>query len=340
MKIGIVSRDRVEIEILRQILRTDPDLKVIWIARYAEEATANCAERPVDIVLLGMGLPATGGVESVKQIMRESPCPILLLANSIADNSGPIFEAIGAGALDVIASPSELDLASPAQASLLAKLGMLRKLDLGRVPHVPAQPATRASRPQQLVLLGASAGGPAALATVLASLPRDFAAPVIIVQHIDAQFVTQMAEWLGQHGQLPVRVAGNGEALRTGFVYMAGGSDHLVLLDRYTLGYRVEPKDHPYRPSIDELFSSVARFWKGDVVAALLTGMGRDGAAGLRLLRVAGALTITQDRESSVVYGIPKAAAQLNAAVEVLPLERIGPRIHDAVRTLNRRGDD
>lgn len=341
MKIGILSRDRVQIDVLRTILRADSAIIVLWVASNADEASANCVERPVDFVLLGMGVPASNGVEAVRQIMRASPCPILLLTSSIEDNSGPIFDALGAGALDVIGSPREHDLASAAQSPLLAKLVMLNKLKPARASTLEAKPATRTdSPPQQLVLLGASAGGPAALATVLAALPRDFAAPVVIVQHIDAQFVNPMADWLTAHAQLPVHVASERDELKPGVVYMAGGNDHLVLLDRFTLGYRAEPRDVPYRPSIDELFSSVARLWKGNVVAALLTGMGRDGAAGLRLLRDAGALTITQDRESSVVYGIPKAAAQLNAAVQVLPLERIGPRIRDAIRTLNHRGND
>lgn len=340
MNIGIVTAEADVVEMLRRILRAEPEYKVLWVARNSDEAIANCTQHPPDLVLLGLGAPASAGVDTVRRIMHTAPCPVLLVVRSIEENTGPIFEAIGAGALDVIGTPFEHDSAAPGKAPLLAKLGMLRKLDLGSVSNPPVSATTKGRRPGQLVLLGASAGGPTALASVLSALPKDFAAPVIIVQHIDPQFVGPMATWLMQQCRLPVQVAGASDELRTGVVYMAGRSEHLVLLDRYTLGYRAEPKDHAYRPSIDELFVSVSRFWKECVVAALLTGMGRDGAAGLRLLREGGALTITQDRESSVVYGIPKAAARINAAVEVLPLDRIGARIRDAVRSFNQRGND
>lgn len=337
MKIGIVTRESGGLELLRRILHADRAYDVIWAARNVDEAVSHCAQQPADLVLLEMGSPASAAVEAVRRIMREAPCPILLVVNSIQDNAGPIFEAIGAGALDVITISHEHDTSAPGKPPLLAKLGMLRKLEFGKVSNIPAVSSIQTKRPKQIVLLGASAGGPTALASVLAALPGNFPAPVIIVQHIDTQFVGAMTTWLAQHCGLPVQVAKNREEVKPGVVYMAGGSDHLVLLDRYTLGYRAEPKEHAYRPSIDELFCSVARFWKHEVVAALLTGMGRDGAAGLRLLRDTGALTITQDRASSVVYGIPKAAAQMNAAVEVLPLEFIGARIRDAVCSFNQR---
>jgi len=339
VNIAIVTAEAEVLETLRRILRSAAEYQVVWVARDTAEAVANCAQQPPDLMLLGMnGQPATA-VETVRRIMQQVPCPILLVVQSIEENSGPIFEAIGAGALDVISTPLDADLTLPAGTALLNKLGMLLKLKWGEAENV-AVPVKKPPRPDQLVLLGASAGGPTALASVLSAFPEDFAAPVIIVQHIDAQFVGPMATWLMQQGSLPVRIARARDELTPGTVYMAGRSDHLVLLDRYTLGYRAEPRQLAYRPSIDELFFSVDRFWKTGVIAALLTGMGQDGAAGLRLLRDAGALTLTQNRETSVVYGIPKAAARLNAAVEVLPLNRIGPRIREAVRSFNYQRHD
>jgi two-component system response regulator WspF len=178
-----------------------------------------------------------------------------------------------------------------------------------------------------LVAIGASAGGPSALATIVRDLPRNFSAAIVIVQHIDVEFAISMATWLQQDCRLPVRVARHRERPEPGTILVAATNDHLVCRDSQTLGYVEEPQNCHYKPSIDVFFDSVASHWRGSVAAALLTGMGRDGAKGLKSLRDSGALTIAQDAKSSVVYGMPKAAAELNAAVEVLPLERIAFRL-------------
>jgi two-component system response regulator WspF len=183
------------------------------------------------------------------------------------------------------------------------------------------------ARPSTLVAIGASAGGPAALAAVLARLPATFAAPVVIVQHLDAQFASGLATWLGDATRLAVRIAADGEVLTPGCVLLAGRDDHLVLKSNRRVGYQTEPAAAIYRPSIDVFFEGVAATWPGPVIGVLLTGMGRDGAAGLKALRDRGHLTLAQDQATSAVYGMPKAAVQLNAAAEVLPLDQIGPRL-------------
>jgi two-component system, chemotaxis family, response regulator WspF len=183
-----------------------------------------------------------------------------------------------------------------------------------------------------LVAIGASAGGPAALATVLGGLPRDFSGAVVIVQHVDQRMAQGMAEWLGQQCALPARVACEGDHPAPGTVLIAGTNDHLVLKGRERLGYSPDPVDCVYRPSVDAFFATVGTTWRGEVVAVLLTGMGRDGAQGLKTLRSQGRHTIAQDEASSAVYGMPKAAAQIHAAVDILPLERIAPRLVTLVR--------
>jgi two-component system response regulator WspF len=182
----------------------------------------------------------------------------------------------------------------------------------------------------RLVAIGASAGGPAALATVLSGLPQDFSAAIVIIQHVDAQFASGMVEWLAQPSPLPVRVAREGDHLTVGTVLLAGTSDHLRLKASDWLGYTPEPREYVYRPSVDVFFQSICQYWPGEVVGVLLTGMGRDGALGLKALRNKGHYTIAQDKASSAVYGMPKAAAALDAAVDILPLERIAPRLVDA----------
>jgi two-component system, chemotaxis family, response regulator WspF len=194
-----------------------------------------------------------------------------------------------------------------------------------------------------LVAIGASAGGPAALVKLLAGLPAEFPAAIVLVQHLDAQFTGGMATWLQQHSQLTVRIADEGDRPVRGTVLLAGTNDHLALTSPSRVGYTPNPIDDPYRPSIDVFFKSVVRFWTGDAVGVLLTGMGRDGALGLKALRDGGRYTIAQDQTSSAVYGMPKAAAALNAAIEILPIERIADRLielfQDGAGSRRKNGD-
>lgn len=178
-----------------------------------------------------------------------------------------------------------------------------------------------------LVAVGASAGGPAALASLLQGLGVAFPAAVAIVQHVDERFVGGLADWLAQQSPLPIRLAREGDAPRAGAVVLAGGGGHLVVRPDGRFGYADEPRDAPYRPSVDVLFHSVCKHWRGPAAGVLLTGMGADGAQGLKAMRCEGRLTIAQNQATSAVYGMPKAAAAAQAASEILPLERIAGRL-------------
>ena len=179
----------------------------------------------------------------------------------------------------------------------------------------------------KLIAIGSSAGGPHAVSVILGALPADMPAAVVIVQHVDEHMAAGMAEWLGSQSAMPVSVAAEGDRLVAGRVLLAGTADHLVLKSAERVGYTVEPRDYVYRPSVDAFFHSVVKHWRGDVVGVLLTGMGRDGAIGLKALRDQGRYTIAQDEATSAVYGMPKAAAKLQAAVSILPLDQIAPRL-------------
>jgi two-component system, chemotaxis family, response regulator WspF len=192
---------------------------------------------------------------------------------------------------------------------------------------VGASALRRAAEGDPLVAIGASAGGPAVLAALLSRLPKDFGAAIVIVQHMDAHMAAGMVDWLGQNSALSVRLAQEGDRPRPGTALVAGTSDHLVLKTPTRLGYTPDPREYVYRPSVDVFFHSVGRLWRGGITGVLLTGMGRDGAAGLKALRDGGCHTIAQDEESSAVYGMPKAAARLNAAVDILPIEKITSRL-------------
>ena len=182
-----------------------------------------------------------------------------------------------------------------------------------------------------LVAIGASAGGPAVLAHLLRRLPRAFPAAIVIIQHMDADMASGMAAWLGQDSAVTVRLATEGDRPTPGVALIAGTGDHLVLKGPNRLGYTPEPREYVYRPSVDAFFMSVSRVWRDAAVGVLLTGMGRDGAAGLKAMRDRGFHTIAQDAATSAVYGMPKAAARLDAAVDILPIDRIATRLETVV---------
>jgi two-component system response regulator WspF len=162
---------------------------------------------------------------------------------------------------------------------------------------------------------------------VLSALPKAFPAAIVIVQHVDEQFALGMAEWLSSSSVLPVRVAREGDRPAAGTALLAGTNDHLIFKTSSKLGYSGEPRELSYRPSVDVFFESLSEVWLGDAVGVLLTGMGRDGARGLKSMRNKGHYTIAQDQTTSAVYGMPKAAATLGAAVDILPVDRIAARL-------------
>jgi two-component system response regulator WspF len=218
-------------------------------------------------------------------------------------------------------------IASCKEPPRLATPGDAEKAQTGRFLRTQPSPAP----PETLIVMGASAGGPTALAQVLGGLPSDFAAAVVVIQHIDPQFAHSLADWLNSRSRLSVRLAEAPEYPERGVALVAGRNAHLVFTSPRCIGYVNEPNDSAYRPSIDLLFQSAERFWNGPIIGVLLTGIGRDGAQGLRRLRSAGGHTIAQDAASSAVYGMPKAAAELCAATDILPLNNIAPRLIELV---------
>lgn len=320
---------------LRWLLATaaSGDLEVVFEADSMEQAGSRCSEAFPDLVLLDLTTPELDGVGIARLIMRTAPCPVLLLARSVSAEPAPVFDAIGAGAAGAVDLPAPgPDGGLEGVEAFLARVRTFAMLAPSRVDARPPRASGTGEEPSCLIALGASAGGPSALAAVLGSLPVDLPAAVAIVQHIDEQFSGELATWLGGVTPLPVRRAEEGERMRSGVVYVGARNDHLYLRDRFTFGYRSDPTELSYRPSIDVFFRSVGRFWGSRAIGVVLSGMGRDGAEGLLELRERGAFTIAQDQASSAVYGIPKAANDLRAAVEVLPLARIADRIQQVLR--------
>ncbi|MBN3757032.1 chemotaxis response regulator protein-glutamate methylesterase [Paraburkholderia sp. Tr-20389] len=328
MTIGIANDLPLAVEALRRVIALRPEHRVLWVAANGEEAVDFCAAQTPDVVLMDLIMPKLDGVEATRRIMARTPCPILIVTSSVGANTWRVYEAMGAGALDAVDTPTLSGRGIGESAQL-----MLQKIDqIGRLMDRPATPRQTAAAPlrpdaRQLVAIGASAGGPAALATVLGSLPASFAAPIVIVQHVDKVFADGMAQWLDGQTPLTVRTVREGEPPVAGVALLAATNDHLLMTQNGALHYTPDPVELPYRPSVDVFFQSVVEHWPGDALGVLLTGMGRDGAIGLKAMRAKGYETIAQDQATSAVYGMPKAAAALGAASRILPLGDIGGQL-------------
>lgn len=324
---------------LTDVLGADPELVVVGEAADGKGAIERCQELRPDVVTLDMMLPVMTGLAATEYIMAYCPTPILIV--SASTNRGELFrtyDALAAGAVDVLEKPrggesdGEWEQRFCAAVKLVSRIKVIthpraRLGSLGRqsAPPPAIEPSRRVSRPIRIVALGASTGGPAALVEVLRQLPAGFPVPIVIVLHIDPVFGTAFAEWLDAQTTHRVAYACDGEPVASvgGRVVMAPPGKHMTVSGR-ALRLSSEPPRHSCRPSIDVLFESLALEYGGSAAACLLTGMGRDGAAGLLQIRRAGGLTMAQDEATSVVYGMPREAALLGAAELVLPLDLLG----------------
>jgi two-component system response regulator WspF len=337
VRIAIVNDLPLAVEALRRTVVASGRHQVAWTAENGLIAVGKCADDTPDLILMDLMMPVMDGVEAIRRIMKESPCLILVVTASVDSHCGKVFEAMGAGALDVVRTPNLSD--PEGQQRMIRKIEMLGRLGGKETNSSPGSAAlsTAAVGPPPLVAIGSSAGGPAALADLLTALPADLPAGVVIIQHVDAQFAQGLVTWLNGQTRLTVRAAREGDRIEAGIVLVAVMDQHLAFTGPERLGYIEGPPGMNYRPSVDVFFASVARHWKQPVVAAVLTGMGKDGAKGLKSLRDLGHPTIAQDQASSAVYGMPKAAADLGGAAEILPLNRIAERIRQHLEQFRHR---
>jgi two-component system chemotaxis response regulator CheB len=357
MKIRVlVVEDSVTVrKRLIEVLSGDPDLDVVGEGEDGKEAIELCQKLRPDVVTLDMMLPVMTGLAATEYIMAHCPTPILIV--SASTNRGELFrtyDALAAGAVDVLEKPVESDVADDWERRFLSTVKLVSKIKVithlrgklgsrGRAymarPLTPLQP--NAERPRcAAVAIGVSTGGPAAIQQILRELPRDFPLPILLVIHIGEPFGAALAEWLDAQSPLRVAYAKDGEPLPPageGRVLMAPPDLHLTLRGG-RLRLLATPERHSCRPSVDVLFESLATELGDRVAACLLTGMGKDGATGLLEVRRAGGTTLAQDEATSVVFGMPREAILLGAAERVLPLEQFAAAITAlATPSLGRR---
>ncbi len=338
MRIAIVNASSASVKTLRKILE-EGGHRVAWVVTDGEAAVKRTRSDPPDLVLLDPTLSKSGTSEVIASLVKDKATAVLVVTSDVTRSSGKVFEALGAGALDAVCTPVE----GPGGAiqggkELLDKITRVgRLLSPGqekRVRITRILPAISEPNPP-LIAIGSSTGGPQALARILETLPPNKGLRIVIAQHLDQKFSHGLAEWLQEKCLLRVALAKEGGEFEPNTVYLAETDDHLVIGPDQRIHYSPEPKEIPYRPSVDVLFLSLERHWNKKGIAILLTGMGRDGADGLLSLKNSGWHTIVQDQKTSVVYGMPKAAFELGAAHQILPIQLIGDAI---MQEIQKRG--
>ncbi|HET9593957.1 MAG TPA: chemotaxis-specific protein-glutamate methyltransferase CheB [Anaeromyxobacteraceae bacterium] len=319
---------------LTGLIAADPGFEVVAIAGRGLEAAALARELRPDVLTVDLDMPAADGFAAIARVMAETPTPILVLTANPVEAVG--FRALSLGALDLLAKPGPREGLEAFGAQLRARLRLISGIRVIRHPRgvrdAAPTPAPRAAARRELVVIGASLGGPRALATVLKALPPEFPAPIAVVQHIAEGFTDGLAGWLAQESRLDVATARDGELLRPGRVLLAPSGRHLVVQRPGVARLSDAPPLDTFRPSVTPLFRSAAEAYGPRACGVLLTGMGRDGADGLLALRDAGALTVVQDEATSAVFGMPRAAIELGAAERVLPLGEIAAALLEEVR--------
>ncbi len=334
IRLLVVEDSKTVQKALVAAFEADPQLEVIGTAESGEAAVEAVGRLKPDLVTMDVNLTGMDGFEATRAIMSTCPVPIVIVTGKMdPKDSATLFRVMEAGALMVLSKPAPLG--SPdyrgSVASLIHHIKLMSEIKVVRrvFPSGAAAP-----RPRQLpcsapgpsirvVAIGASTGGPPLLRQILAGLPAGFGAAVLVVQHMAVGFTENFVHWLNQSSRLPVRLAADGMAISPGHVYVAPDGCHMEAAAGDRIALSQAPPENGVRPSVAALFRSVAAQYGRQAAGVLLSGMGKDGAMELKLLRERGGICIAQDRESSVIFGMPGEAVQIDAAQHVLPPEGI-----------------
>ena len=337
IRVLVVEDSATVRELLLSILSSDSAVEVVGTAQTGEEAVTAVERFRPDVVTMDVHMPKMNGFDATRRIMETHPTPIVIVSTADAMDTTNAFQAIESGALAILQKPSGLNhpeherhsaellrtVKMMSEVKVVRRWPRLRPVDLP-APAVctefPFQPAQRSIR---LVAIGASTGGPPALQTILAGLPKDFPVPILIVQHIAEGFTQYFAEWLMQSAKLPIHLPTHDQRVLPGRVYVAPDRLHMAITANGRIQLVEAEVENGLRPSVSYLFRSVAKAYGPGGAGVLLTGMGKDGAWELKSMKEKGALTIVQDRDTSAVYGMPGEAIRLGGASYVLSPEKI-----------------
>jgi two-component system chemotaxis response regulator CheB len=325
---------------LAYLLGEDPDLVVVGTAGDGVEAVEQAAQLKPDVIVMDVHMPRMGGFEATRQIMARVPTPIVMVSTAARQEEVAMtFDALNAGAVAVLEKPRGIDHAEHDETArqllgtvkLMAQVKVVRRWPRRPWPTAAPSPA-EPSRKIRVIAIGASTGGPQVLAEILAGQGRDLSVPILIVQHIAAGFTAGLAEWLARGTRLAVKLPQPpGELAQPGTAYLAPDGVQMAIRQDGRIHLTEDRGEDGFRPSASYLFESVAESYGRSALGILLTGMGRDGATGLKKLRDAGGTTVAQDRDSSVIFGMPAEAIKLGAAQHVLSPAEIAEMIRALV---------
>jgi two-component system chemotaxis response regulator CheB len=315
-------------EFLFDLLNDEPEVQIIGMVESGREAVEFCREQLPDLIMMDVDMPDMDGIEATRVIMAETPTPILIFSSR--SDSSLSFEAVQAGALDVMAKPGLAEIPDWKRniKKLIGKIQMFSRIKVVRHlrPSGPkhARAETAKTFQPKLVLVGASTGGPQALQAIFSGVPASFPAPIIVVQHMTKGFLRGMVTWLSGQCALKCVIPEHGDVLKAGTIYFAPEEIYCSLMPPGRIKLSMDlPKWTEHCPCVNHLFNSAASLMPSKTLAILLTGMGKDGAEGMLTLKKAGARTISQNQESSLIFGMPREAADIGAAQYVMSLTEI-----------------
>ena len=344
----IVDDSAVVRQHLKDVLESDKDIRVMGTAKDGEEAVRFVQEKKPDVITMDINMPNMNGFEATRKIMETNPVPIVIVTASY-DRSDveKSFHSMEAGALAIIEKPfgeghphskeTQNDLVQTVK--LMSEVKVVRRWKRERERQSEAidkkvsdKGLKKRDKKIKIVAIGASTGGPPIIQTILSGLKKGYSVPILVVQHISKGFLEGLVEWLRQSTGLPVHIAKHGEELLPGHIYFARDDYHLGVDKDGRLRLSREEIENGLRPSVSYLFRSIINSFDGEAVGILLTGMGKDGAMEMKMMKDNGAVTIAQDRESSVVYGMPGEAVRLDGATYVLSPEEIAQTLEALAR--------
>ncbi len=341
VRVLVAEDSAVTREYLMHILSQDPTLEVTGAARNGLEAVAQVERLRPDVVLMDIHMPGMDGYDATKRIMERAPTPIVMVSSVLShDEIAMTFKALEAGALTVLNKPDGPGHPGSARASvhiretvkLMASVKVVHRWPKRSPPAFPPLPPIRKTRSKaRLIALGASTGGPTVMAEILADLPGSLPIPILAVQHIAPGFVSGLAEWLAHNTLLRVKLAEDGESTRAGTVYLAPSGSQMGISRDSRIRLTGGPAEQEFCPSISHLFQSVAESFGSSAIGVLLSGMGQDGAAGLMELDRTGGVTVAQDEDTCVIFGMPGEAVRLGAAQYVLPPRQISELLRSLI---------
>lgn len=344
IRVLVVEDSLFQQEMLRQAFDSDPEFKVLGVARTGREALEMAASFKPDIVTLDIILPDMDGLEVLHQLVQRYQVPVMVLSAVVQPDSAVAVEALELGALDCLAKPLDMDVAmGPFRDELLGRMRELCRSGREKVRQLIAKMPPAGSRlalARTLVVIGASAGGPMLLREIIPQLPPDLRAGVLVVQHLQSPFTKQMAVHLAAMSSIRVKEAQAGDVFVDGMVLVAPG-DKVLKVEWVRGGWGAanfsasNQSPHRIRPWIDASMATAALLYGRRCIGVILSGMGSDGVEGMAKIKERGGVTIAQDEETSLVYGMPKAAVEAKVVDRVLPLQEIPRAIVESVRAVS-----